>query len=194
VSSDRIQDLRVPAPDSDAKAKPFQAELTAQWSAPTKTDRTSISEPTNPFGKLISDAKPPVIAGITDVALYSGLALAEQRFGAGAVIFSKQIGNVNIHANAGNLTAAKYMALPVATAAAYAFTRDFQSLTHSTSVSDAWKDSGALLADSLTIAGAVSTFVPKVRLFSTAMQFAGLTARAVLGNLNQESNLSNKSE
>ena len=120
--------------------------------------------------------------------------LAGKRFGEGPEFFSKKIAGVNVVAHETSMTAAKYMALPVASAAAYAFSRDFHSLTHSTSVSDTLKDSAALVADSLTIAGAVSTFVPKVRLFSTAMQFAGLTSRAFLGNLNQESNLSNKPE
>ncbi|MDR3612269.1 MAG: hypothetical protein P4L53_01810 [Candidatus Obscuribacterales bacterium] len=194
MSSDRIQDLRVSAPDSDAKSKPFQEELATQWSAPTKRDTTSISEPANPFAKVISDAKPPVIAGIADVALYSGLSLAEQRFGEGAQFFSKNIAGINVVAHETTLTAAKYMALPIASAAAYAFSRDFHSLTHSTSVHDTLRDSAALVADSVAIAGATSTFVPKVRLFSTAMQYAGLTSRAFLGNLNQESSLSKELE
>ena len=122
------------------------------------------------------------------------MSLAEQRYSQGPEIFSKKIAGVNVVAHETGITAAKYMAVPVATAAAYAFSRDFHSLTHSNSVSDTLKDSAALVADSLTIAGAVGTFVPKVRLFSTAMQFAGLTSRALLGNLNQESSLSSKPE
>ncbi len=88
MSSDRIQDLTVSAPDTDAKNKHFHAELSTHWST-----------------------------------------------------LSSKIAGVNVVAHETIISAARFMALPVATAAtAYAFFRDFHSLTHSTSANETLKD------------------------------------------------------